>query len=359
MPIDAVNIRQLEQPASELLSESIWNYVAGGAGDEHTLAWNERAWQELRLAPRVLVDVSALDTGTVLLGHRLAHPIVVAPTAAQRNYHPEGEQATRLGVDATGGLAVMSTLGSTPVEDVGSAAAGPWWFQLYVQSDRAYTSALVERVVSSGASALVLTVDTPLLGARDRDRRLGGHTVDGLAPAILVDAPPSYEPPVDPSPVERVYNRHLDPSLTWDTLDWLVDVSPVPVLAKGVLRADDARRCVDHGVAGVVVSNHGARNLDTAQATAEALPVVVRAVDGQAPVLVDGGVRRGTDIAKALCLGANAVLVGRPAVWGLTLDGADGVQWVLETLWSELAMAMGLLGAPTLADLTPDLIWGR
>jgi isopentenyl diphosphate isomerase/L-lactate dehydrogenase-like FMN-dependent dehydrogenase len=359
MPIDAVNVRQLEQPARELMSEPIWNYVAGGAGDEHSLAWNEQAWQAIRLAPRVLVDVSALDTATVLLGHQLAHPIVVAPTAAQRNYHRDGERATRLGVDTTGGLAVMSTLGSTPLLEVGAAADGPWWFQLYVQSDRAYTESLVHSAVAAGASALVLTVDTPLLGARDRDRRLGGHTVDGLAPAILVDAPPSYEPPVDPGPVERVYNRHLDPALTWDTLDWLVDVSPVPVLAKGVLRSDDARRCLDHGVAGVVVSNHGARNLDTAQATAEALPGVVRAVDGQAAVLVDGGVRRGTDIAKALCLGADAVLLGRPAVWGLALDGAQGVQWVLETLWSELAMAMGLLGAPTLGDLTPDLLWGR
>lgn len=359
MSIDAVNVHQLEAPARERLSESIWNYVAGGAGDEHTLRWNAEAWQQIRLAPRVLVDVSQLDTSLHLLGHELAHPLLVAPTAAQRNYHPDAESATRRGVAATGGLAVMSTLGSTRLEDVGSAAAGPWWFQLYVQSDRTYTEALIHRAVDAGASALVLTVDTPLLGARDRDRRLGGHTVDDLAPAILDDAPASYELPDEPTPLQRVYNRHLDPSLTWHTLDWLVDVSPVPVLTKGVLRSDDAERCVDHGVSGVIVSNHGARNLDTAPATADALVGVVRAVDGQIPVLVDGGIRRGTDVAKALCLGADAVLIGRPAVWGLAVDGADGVQWVLETLWSELGMAMGLLGAPTLADLGPDLLWRR
>ena len=173
----------------------------------------------------------------------------------------------------------------------------------------------------------------------------------------MIGAPPSVVIPDDPLPHERIYNLHIDPSLTWETLEWLVDQSPIPVIAKGIVRADDARRCVDAGAAGVIVSNHGARNLDTCVATAKALPAVVTAIDDAVPVLVDGGIRRGTDIAKALMLGATGVLVGRPIVWGLTVAGEAGVRWVIETLWSELAMAMGLLGAATVSDLSPDLIW--
>ncbi|HEX5017962.1 MAG TPA: alpha-hydroxy acid oxidase [Actinomycetes bacterium] len=357
VPDEVVSVRGLEPLAEALLPEHTWNYVAGGAGDEISLAWNEEAWREIALLPRALVDVSRIDTSVELFGRTMAHPIVVAPTAAQRNYHPDGEAATRRGAASADSLAVMSSLGSTPVSDLGAAASSPWAFQLYVQSDRDFTANLVQEVVDAGAELLVLTVDTPLLGARDRDRRTGGHTVDGLEPPALIGAPPSVVVPDDPRPHERIYNLHIDPSLTWETLEWLVDQSPVPVVAKGVVRADDARRCVDAGAAGVIVSNHGARNLDTCVATAKALPAVVTAVDGAVPVLVDGGIRRGTDIAKALMLGASGVLVGRPIVWGLTVAGEAGVRWVIETLWSEFAMAMGLLGAPTVADLSPDLIW--
>jgi 4-hydroxymandelate oxidase len=347
----------LEAHAEQLLPERTWAYVAGGAADEHTLRWNDEAWQRIRLAPHVLADVSSIDTRLSLLGHDLAHPVLVAPTAAQRDYTPEGELATRRAAAATGALPVMSTLGSTTVEDLAGAADGPWWFQLYVQADRNFTRGLVERAVGSGASALVLTVDTPLLGARDKDRRTGGHTVDDLQPANLEGAPPSDVHVPDPLPYQRIYNEHLDPAVTWEALDWLVDIAAVPVLAKGVLRSDNARRLVDHGVAGLIVSNHGARNLDTVPATADALPRVVHAVEGQVPVLVDGGIRRGTDVAKALCLGAAAVLVGRPVVWGLTVAGETGARWVLDTLWYELAAAMGLLGATSLDELTPDLLW--
>lgn len=357
LPEGVVAIRDLEPLAQELLTERTWNYVAGGAADEVSLGWNDAAWRKLRLAPRVLVDVSRVETSVELLGQSLAHPILVAPTAAHRQYHHSGESAMLRGAAASGALAVMSTLGSTSLTDVGAAAEGPWWFQLYVQADRGFTARLVDDAVAAGATALVLTVDTPLLGARDRDRRTGGHTVDGLQPPALAGAAPSVVIPENPGPTERIYNPHLDPSLTWETLEWLVDLSPVPVLAKGVVRADDAHHCVAAGAGGVIVSNHGARNLDSVVATAEALPSVARAVDGAVPVLVDGGIRRGTDIAKALILGADAVLVGRPTVWGLTVAGADGVQWVLETLWSELAMAMGLLGAASVDELTPDLIW--
>jgi len=357
VPEDTINVGDLEPLARQRLSERTWNYVAGGAADELSLGWNDSAWQELRLAPRVLADVSAVDTSTHLLGRELAHPILVAPTAAHRQYHPDGEAATRRGAADAEALAVMSTLGSTPVTDLGTATDSPWWFQLYVQADRDFTARLVDDVVAAGAEALVLTVDTPLLGARDRDRRTGGHTVDGLQPPALAGVRPSVVLPPDPRPFERIYNPHLDPSLTWETLEWLVDRSPVPVLAKGVVRADDAQRCVDAGVGGIVVSNHGARNLDTVVATAQALPGIVHVVDGAVPILVDGGIRRGTDVAKALALGADAVMLGRPVIWGLTVAGAGGVQWVLETLWSEFAMAMGLLGAAHVDELTPDLIW--
>lgn len=357
VPDAAVSAGDLEPLAQASLSEGTWNYVAGGAADEISLDWNESAWRDLRLAPRVLTDVSALDTSVRLLGRDLPHPVLIAPTAAQRQYHPGAEAATRRGAEAAEALAVMSTLGSTSVPELGAAADGPWWYQLYVQADRDFTAALVESAVDAGAEALVLTVDTPLLGARDRDRRTGGHTVDGMQPPALVGVAPSVVMPADPRPHQRAYNPHLDPGLTWETLEWLVDLSPIPVLSKGVVRPDDAQRCVDSGAGGVIVSNHGARNLDTVVPTAQALPSVVRAVDSAVPVIVDGGIRRGTDVAKALILGADAVLIGRPAIWGLTVAGADGVQWVIETLWTELAMAMGLLGAATIDDLSADLIW--
>jgi 4-hydroxymandelate oxidase len=353
---EPINLHDYEELARPLLSATTWSYVAGGAGDEHSLAWNDDAWNRIRLLPHTLVDVSTLDSSLTLLGQELTHPILLAPTAAHANYHVGAELETMRGAATAEALAVMSTLGSRPVAELGAAAGGPWWFQLYVQGDRDYSAGLVERAVTAGASALVLTVDTPLLGVRDRDRRHGMNTVDGMQPPNLEGAPPTVV--VDPDGLrhERIYNLHLDPTLSWDTLRWLVDVSSVPVLVKGVVRPDDARRAVDHGVAGMLVSNHGARNLDTVVATADALPGVVRAVNGQVPVLVDGGIRRGTDIAKAMCLGASAVLIGRPAIWGLAVAGADGVADVVDLLRAELLMAMALLGAPTLRDLTPDLL---
>lgn len=349
-----VNLHELEPLARERLTEQAYSYVRGGSGDEHSLRWNDEAWARLRLAPRFLVDVSAIDTRTTLLGHDLAAPILLAPTAAHLLYHPEGERETVRGAAAAGALYVQSTLATVGVSEVGEAATGPWWFQLYVQRDRGFTRDLVRRAEDAGASALVLTVDLPVLGARDTDRRNSLGLPPGVEYANLssLDLVPDELPPE-----RRVYNPHLDPSVTWEDVDWLAALARVPLVLKGVLRPDDARRCVDHGAAAVVVSNHGARNLDTVPATADALPRVVDAIAGQVPVLVDGGVRRGTDVTKALILGASAVLVGRPYVWGLAVYGADGVKLVVDMLRTELEMAMGLLGAPTLADLTPDLLW--
>lgn len=354
---DLVAVGQFEPVAQTAMHEAAWNYVAGGSGDERTLARNQEAWGELRLAPHTLVDVSSLDTSTELLGLSLPYPVLVAPTASHRLYHPVGERATVRGAASAEAVYVQSSLGSTALSDVGSAAAEaeePWLFQLYIQRDREFTRDLVAEAVESGARALVLTVDTPCLGARDRDKRNQFGRIDGAFFPILAGVPL----PTDDVPAHRrVYNPLLAPDITWDDLSWLVDLSPVPVITKGHLRADDAARAVDCGAAGIIVSNHGARNLDTVPATAEALPGVVDLVAGRVPVLVDGGVRRGTDIVKALSLGAAAVLVGRPIIWGLAIAGAAGVTHVLEILRTELEMAMALLGATSLADLTPDLLW--
>ncbi|NQU36532.1 MAG: alpha-hydroxy-acid oxidizing protein [Actinobacteria bacterium] len=354
---EIVHIAQLEPLAEDALTGPIWDYVAGGAGDETTLRQNRTAWSDISLAPHVLVDASELDTRTELLGHELAHPILIAPTARHIAYHPEAEAATMRGAAAANALPVFSSLGSSSIEELRAAAAAeqsPWWFQLYVQNDRAWTERIVAEATAGGASALVVTVDAPTLGARDRDRRDDLGAAAGARYPILN----GMEPRPDSTPAHRrVYNPHLSASITWADLEWLIDISPVPVIPKGIVRADDARKAVDCGVGAVFVSNHGARNLDTVPATAVVLPRVVQAVDGAVPVIVDGGIRRGTDIAKALCLGADAVMVGRPAIWGLATYGARGVTHIIEILQTELEMAMALLGAPTIDDLVTDLLW--
>lgn len=355
--INLVAVKQFQPLAEKLLAPRIRDYVEGGAGDEHTLVRNVEAWQEITLAPRVLVDVSQYDTSIDLFGMTLPHPIVVAPTARHRSYHPSGELGTLAGARAAEAVYVQSSLGSTPLAEVGAAAAGqPWWFQLYVQRDRGFTAELVAEAVDLGAGALVLTVDTPSLGARDRDKRNQLGVIDGDSYPILAGGPVTAD---DLPPHRRVFNPILSPDITWQDLEWLVEIAGVPVLTKGHLRADEAARAVASGAAGIIVSNHGARNLDTVPATAQALPPILEAVAARAPVLVDGGIRRGTDIAKALALGASAVLVGRPVIWGLTVGGPAGVQQVLEILRTELEIAMALLGAPRVADLSPDLLWGH
>jgi 4-hydroxymandelate oxidase len=346
-----LGVSSLAERARSMVSGPAWDYLVAGSEDAHTLRRNIEAWASLPLAPRMLVDVSTIDTRLGLLGHDLAAPLLIAPTASHGLFHPAAEAETARGAGASGTLLVASTSSTLPVEDIGAATSGPWWFQLYVQRDRAFTRELVGRAERAGASAVVLTVDLPVqapgvAARRDQLSALPGGVYGNLAG-------------LEAAAGSRRNNQHLDPSLRWADISWLRSLTELPVLVKGVLRPDDATRAVDEGVAGVIVSNHGGRALDTVPATVDVLPSIVAAVAGRVPVLVDGGIRRGTDIAKAVTLGAAAVLVGRPVIWGLATGGADGVRGVVETLRGELEAAMALLGAPTLADLTPDLIWRR
>jgi 4-hydroxymandelate oxidase len=351
-----VRVHDLEQPAAERLEGHVWDYVVGGAGQEHTLRDNAVAWARHGLRPHSLVDVSDLRTDLTLLGLPLAHPVLLAPTATHVRYHPGAELETLRGAAAADALMTLSSLGSTLATDFGREADSlgtPWWMQVYLQRDRELSYAYLDAAVGAGARALVLTVDTPSLGARDRDKRDSFGASKGVVFPNLAHLPAV----ADPLPAHRrVWHPHLANDVTPADITALSQRYDLPVVVKGVTRADDARRAVDAGAASVLVSNHGARNLDTVPATADCLASVVDEVARDVPVLVDGGIRRGTDIATALCLGATAVLVGRPAIWGLETYGAAGVQHVVEMLRTELEMAMALLGAPTLADLTRDLL---
>ena len=358
MPAPApVNLHEYEPLARAAVSAMAWDYLAGGSGDERTLAWNRERLDAVRLLPRVLRDVSAVDTRLELLGNALPHPVLLAPTGFQRLFHAEGERATARGAAAAGALWTLSTAATTSLEDTAAVAGGPLWFQLYVQRDRGVTRELVRRAEAAGCRALVLTVDTPVLGARDRDRRNRLELPPGLELANLrgtrlVEAGgPTFR--------HDAGNPFLDPSVTWEGLAWLAGLARLPVVVKGVLRADDAVRALEHGAAAVFVSNHGGRNLDTVPATIEVLPEVVEAVGGRAPVLFDGGVRRGVDVVKALALGARAVMIGRPYLWGLAAAGAAGVERVVRLLVAELEMAMAQCGAASLAELDADLVRTR
>ena len=337
-----MDLAALEEQARERLPPAVYDYFAGGSFDEVTLAANVADWARLRLRPRVLRDVSTVSTATTVLGTPVAAPILVAPTAFQRMAHPDGECATAAGAAAAGTLMVQSTRSTASCGDVAAAApALPRWFQVYVLRDRAHTAALIGTAVDAGCRALVLTADTPVLGRRLRDVRnafvlpadVAGASRDG--PGNLADQ---------------------DPALTFADIGWLAETFGLPVVVKGVLGGDDALGCLDAGAAASAVSNHGGRQLDGAVSAAAALPEVVAAVGNRAEVYVDGGVRRGTDVVKALALGARAVMVGRPVLWGLATGGADGVRAVLDGLREELALAMALCSCPTVAEVTPDLL---
>jgi isopentenyl diphosphate isomerase/L-lactate dehydrogenase-like FMN-dependent dehydrogenase len=344
-----VNVREYESLAAEALDAGALSYFNGGAGDEWTLRRNEEAYRRLVLRPRVLVDVGAVSPATRVLGHELSMPVLVAPTALLRVAHPDGEPGVARAAAAAGTLFTLSTLATAAPEEVAAAAPGvPRWFQLYCFRDRGLNLAVIDDAVAAGFTAIVLTADVPYVGPREEGIRLGWTIPEGThVPAYAAIAKGRGAP----TPAEVI--GMLDPTLTWRDLEQLAEASPVPVLVKGVLTPEDARLAVEHGAAGVIVSNHGGRQLDTVAATIEALPEVVEAVGDATPVLVDGGIRRGTDVVKALALGATATLVGRPVVWALAARGEEGVRHVLTLLREEVRLALALAGCPRPADVTP------
>ena len=341
--------------AERLLEPAVWAYLCGGAADELTLRANLSAWQRLPLWPRVLRPLAGGHTRTTLAGHALAHPILLAPVALQQLAHPEGELARALAAAAQGAGYVLSTQSSTPLEAVaqavrGDPGRGPLWFQLYWQADRGFNRALVQRAEAAGYEAIVLTADAPVQGVRDRERRAGLTPPPGVRAVHLRDAPAA-------PPAAGTYCAGLPAHApSWDDVAWLRGCTRLPVWLKGVLHPQDARQALALGVAGLIVSNHGGRTLDTAPATANALPLVREAVQDALPLVVDGGIRRGTDVLKAIALGARAVLVGRPALHALAAGGALGVAQMLRLLRDELEMAMALTGCRTLADAGPALL---
>lgn len=325
-------IATLHERAREALPPEVYDFFAGGAGDEVTVEENYAAWERLRLLARVLDAPPSVDTATELLGLELPHPIGLAPIAYQGLLHADAERAMARGAAAAGALHVVSTRASLSLEDVAAAAPDALrWFQVYVLRDRRLTGELARRAAASGYGALVLTGDTPVLGRKQRDERHRFAIPDEHARGNLRGSRHAPE-------------ALQDPAASFEDIAWLHEESGLPVLVKGVLRGDDARRCLEAGAAGVIVSNHGGRQLDGALASAEALPEVAAEIGAEAPVLVDGGIDSGADVVRALALGADGVLVGRPAAWALAAGGADAVAGLLRTLVDELAEALAVAG---------------
>ncbi len=353
-----LNLFEYEALAKNNLSQMAWDYYVSGAGDEVTLRNNRNAFEGFQLRPRVLVDVSQRDLSTQILGKSQELPILIAPMAFQCLANPAGEIATAKAAAEMGITMVLSTMATKSMEEVAAVKqVGHQWFQLYVHRDRGLTKALVERAYNSGFQALCLTVDAPLLGRRERDARNQFALPPGMELANLATWKDlEITQKNGESGLFTYFAEQLDPGLTWADVEWLRELSPLPLVVKGILRGDDALRAVEHGANGIIVSNHGGRQLDGAIATIDALGEIVTAVGSQAEVLMDGGIRRGTDILKALALGAKAVLVGRPILWGLAVGGGQGVQHIIELLRDELDLAMALTGCATLQDIDSSLI---
>ncbi len=352
------NLTDFAASARERLSGPAWDYYDSGADDEHCLARSRAGFGEFSLHYRVLRDVSRRSLETTVLGRAISMPIAVAPTAFHRLAHPQGEIASARAAHLANTIFVNSTLSTQKIEDVCAAAPGSVWFQLYVYKDRAVTEALIRRVEAAGARALVLTVDAPVLGKRERDVRNAfclpeGLRIENMLPAGMAEVARAEKT----SGLASYFASLLDPSLSWHDIEWLQSVTRLPLVIKGIVRADDAARAFDHGARAVWVSNHGGRQLDAAPATITVLPAIAEAASGRGEVYLDGGVRRGTDVAKALALGAQAVFLGRPILWGLATDGEAGVGRVLALLGEELSTALALCGASSVSELDRELIF--
>ncbi len=351
-----ISVGDYHRAARERLPQMVYDYYAGGAWDEITLGRNERAYDRLELHYRVLRDVSSRDLSTTLLGRPISMPLVIAPTAFHGMAHPDGECATAAAAGAAGTVMIASTLSNRPIEEIVDASDGDVWFQLYVYRDRGISKALVERARDAGCKAIVLTVDVPGLGVRERDVRNRFRLPEGLEMGNLRAGTGGMPEDLDGSALAAYVGCSFDPALTWDDLDWLRSLSDLPVLVKGIVHPEDARLAAERGATGVIVSNHGGRQLDTAPATLDVLPEIADALEGRVELLIDGGVRRGTDVVKAVALGARAVAVGRPALWGLAVDGRAGVEHVLSILRAELDAAMALCGVTRIDRIGRELI---
>ncbi len=349
-----LSLREFEPRARELLDPVHYDYFAGGAHDEVTLRANEAAFARLSLVPRILRGRGAPELGVRLLGRPTSMPVVLAPTAFHKLAHPDAERATARAAAAAGVVLIAAMLSTVAVEEMAAEARkvaddAQMWFQLYVQRDMGFTEALVRRAESAGCGALVVTADSPALGRHVRNDR---HDFHALPDGVVCENLRSLRAD-EPGNVRQV---DLSPELSWELVERLRSMTDLPIVVKGVLHPEDARICADLGVDALIVSNHGGRQLDATPATVAQLPRVAEAVGGRIPVLLDGGVRRGTDVAKALALGADAVAVGRPVIWGLTVGGQQGVAQVLEMLRDELAHTLTLCGCARPAELGRDMV---
>lgn len=353
--VEPIDVSDYARLAPAHMSAMAWDYFSGGAADELSVAWNHEAYDRLRLRPRVLVDVSQLDTRVTLFGQELPFPILLAPVGYHKLAHPEGELAVARGAGAAGATLVLSTSATVTLEETAAVATGPLWFQLYVQRDREFTGKLVRRAEAAGCKVLVVTVDSPVLGPRYRETRSKFTLPPGFDRANLRGL--SIATGGQRATGDSIYTPLMDPKLTWKEVAWLRALTKLPVVLKGVLDPEDAVRAIDAGAAGVIVSNHGGRNLDTTPATIDALPAVAAKVGGRVPVLVDGGIRRGTDVLKAIARGAAAALIGRAYLFGLAVDGAAGVTRVVNVLQREFEMAMALSGRASIREIDRTVLW--
>ena len=344
-----LSLDDVEAQAQKVLLPAVYDFIAGGAADELTIKWNREKYRDIRLRQHILEDLSKLDCSTTLLGQTLRAPIILAPTSNHRFVHPEGELATARGAGLAESTMVLSSGANTSIEDVAKVATQPIWFQLYVAKDRGLAKALIQRVELAGAKALCVTVDSPLDGPRNRQNRSPMVVPPGVGY-------PHYVGITEPATVVTLHEVRPQ-LLDWRDIEWIRSLTKMPVLLKGVMNSDDADKGIKLGADGIIVSNHGGRCLDTQPATIEALPRVVEQVAGRVPVIVDGGIRRGTDVVKALALGAAAVQIGRPYLYGLAVGGAEGVEHVLRILRQELLMAMAVLGKPTIQSIDRSVIW--
>jgi 4-hydroxymandelate oxidase len=332
-----VSLRDFERLAAGVMTPEAWEFINSGAGDEKTVRWNEEAFCGLRLRQHALEDVSLLDTHIRLLGHERPHPILLAPTSNHALVHPEGEVATARGAGAADAILIVSTFADKPLEEIARAASQPLWHATYMMSDRGHTRDLIQRAQAAGCQAICVPIDSPVVGARDREHR-------------------TYRFPREPISFLQYPAAYWRYPTTWKDIEWMRSLTTLPLILKGILEPEEADRGIRLGAAAIYVSNHGGRNLDTLPATLDALPAVVEKVDGRTPVIVDGGVRRGTDVLKALALGATAVAIGRPYLYGLAVSGADGVRGAVNVLRNELEMAMALTGRPSIASIDRSLV---